>query len=170
MSRHHVATSRDQQVDDRGFTLFETLIATGILVTALAGIAQLLILSTHLTRQANVSGAALIAAQGKIEELGGLPFAYDEDGSPITDAWLELSSPSTLDEDSEPYIDWIGEGGDAQGSADGAVFARRWRVTSLGEEEPDSIAVEVCVFRMPAVEASARSADACLSTVRTRQP
>jgi prepilin-type N-terminal cleavage/methylation domain-containing protein len=41
----------------RGFTLFETLVATGILVTALAGIAQLFILSTHLTRQSNTSGA-----------------------------------------------------------------------------------------------------------------
>jgi prepilin-type N-terminal cleavage/methylation domain-containing protein len=31
----------------RGFTLFETLVATGILVTALAGVAQLFVLGSH---------------------------------------------------------------------------------------------------------------------------
>lgn len=55
----------------RGFTLFETLVATGLLVTALAGLAQLLVLGTHLTRQAIASGGALVAAQDRIETLRG---------------------------------------------------------------------------------------------------
>ena len=61
----------------RGFTLFETLVATGILVTALAGVAQLFVLGTHLTRGAGASGIALVAAQDKLESLRGLAFAYD---------------------------------------------------------------------------------------------
>jgi type II secretory pathway pseudopilin PulG len=154
----------------RGFTLFETLVATGILVTALAGIAQLLILGTQLTRQANASGAALVAAQDKLEELSGKSFNYAADGSSVTEPSLELSPESTLDEDAPPYVDWIDSQGSAHVVPDGAVFARRWRVSSIGEGAPDAIAVEVCVFRMPSTGASAQSADACLSTARARQP
>jgi hypothetical protein len=50
------------------------------------------------------------------------------------------------------------------------VFVRRWRVASISDDEPESVAIEVCVFRMPADEVNARGADACLSTIRTRQP
>lgn len=152
----------------RGFTLLETLVATGILVTALAGVAQLFILGTHLTRQANASGAALVAAQGKLEVLGGLSFNYAADGSAITDPSLEASPASSLDEDADGFVDWLNTSGEASDSPDEAVFARRWRVSSIGDQ-PDSIAVEVCVFRMPA-NIDARGADACLSTIRTRQP
>ena len=154
----------------RGFTLFETLIATGILVTALAGVAQLLILSTHLTRQANAAGAALITAQDKLETLTGLAFDYDSTGAAVTDAALESSPASSLDEDVEPYVDWIDAAGQPHDTPEEAVFVRRWKVTPVSEAPPDSVAIEVCVFRAPADAASARSADACLSTLRTRQP
>lgn len=154
----------------RGFTLFETLVATGILVTALAGIAQLFILSTHLTRQSNTSGAALVAAQDKLEVLAGLSFDYDADGMAITDPSLEISPASSLDEDTEWFVDWLDSSGEASESSDDALFVRRWRVSSLTQDEPESVAIEVCVFRMPADDVSARGADACLSTVRTRQP
>jgi type II secretory pathway pseudopilin PulG len=152
----------------RGFTLFETLVATGILVTALAGVAQLFILGTHLTRQANASGAALVAAQDKLEVLGGAAFYYDAEGAAVTVASLDISPASSLDEDTESFVDGLDTSAEASESPDDAVFARRWRVSSIGDE-PDSIAIEVCVFRMPA-NTNARGADACLSTVRTRQP
>lgn len=153
----------------RGFTLFETLIATGILVTVLAGVAQLFILSSHLTQQANIAGAALSAAQEKLEVLGGLSFDYDPTGLPITDPSLEVSPASSLDQDLDPYVDWIDASGEAGNSPDDGVFARRWRVTSIAGDAPEAVTIEVCVFRMPAAS-SARAADACLSTVRTRQP
>lgn len=153
----------------RGFTLLETLVATGILVTALAGVAQLFILSSHLTQQANTAGAALSAAQEQLETLIGLPFDYGPSGDPVTDPALAVSPSSSLDEDLEPFVDWVDSSGAASASPEGTVFTRRWRVTSIANDEPDAIAVEVCVFRMPAA-ASSRAADACLSTVRTRQP
>ena len=152
----------------RGFTLIETLFATGILVTALAGVAQLFILGTHLTRQANASGASLIAAQDKLEALGGLAFGYDANGGATTDRSLEASPASSLDEDTDAFVDWLNTSGEASGSPVDAVFARRWRVSSIGAD-PDSIAIEVCVFRMPA-NTTVRGADSCLSTIRTRQP
>ena len=50
------------------------------------------------------------------------------------------------------------------------VFVRRWRITPMNDAPPESVAIEVCVFRAPAEGVPARSADACLSTIRTRQP
>jgi type II secretory pathway pseudopilin PulG len=154
----------------RGFTLFETIIATGILVTALAGVAQLFILSTQLTRQANTSGAALAAAQDKLETLVGLPFEYDAAGAPVTDPALGESPSSSLDEDTAPFVDWIDAAGDPSALGDGAIFVRRWRVTTIGDDVPDAVTVEVCVLRAPADDLTVSGAEACLSTVRTRQP
>jgi type II secretory pathway pseudopilin PulG len=149
----------------RGFTLVETLVATGILVTALAGIAQLFVLGSHLTRQAGTSGIALIAAQDKIETLRGKAFTYDPAGAEATDSTLEPSPPTSLAEDVDPYVDWLDYGGQPS-DADDAALIRRWRITSLGMTTPDSIAIEVCVF----TSRRARAADVCLSTIRTRQP
>ena len=149
----------------RGFTLFETLVATGILVTALAGVAQLFVLGSQLTRQAGASGAALIAAQDRLELLRGQAFTYDPSGLAVTDPALEPSPRSSLDQDIDPYVDWLDANGDTTGNEDDAVISRRWRVSSLGATTPDAIAIEVCVFRF-----RARSPDACLSTIRTRQP
>jgi type II secretory pathway pseudopilin PulG len=151
----------------RGFTLVETLVATSILVTALAGIAQLFVLGSHLTRRAGTSGIALIAAQDKLESLRGRAFTYDAAGAPATDSALEPSPSSSLAEDSDPYVDWLDQSG-RPSDPDDAVLTRRWRITSLGMTTPDAIAIEVCVFPFPS--RNARGADACLSTIRTRQP
>jgi type II secretory pathway pseudopilin PulG len=151
----------------RGFTLFETLVATGILVTALAGVAQLFVLGSHLTRQAGASGMALVAAQDKLESLRGLAFTYDAFGTEVTDATLELSPSSSLSEDADPYVDWLDSSREVLEDAEGAVITRRWRITSLGATTPDSIAIEVCVFPD---DGSGRAPDGCLSTIRTRQP
>lgn len=165
-------TSRVLQLfnSPRGFTLLETIVATGVLVTALAGVAHLFILSTHLTRQANTAGAALVAAQDKIETLVAAPFDYDSSGAAVTDPALQPSPASSLDEDVDPFVDWIDRSGAPSESSDGAVFVRRWRVTSISDGAPESVAIEVCVFRLPAEAVPGTSADACLSTVRTRQP
>ena len=149
----------------RGFTLLETLVATGILVTALAGVAQLFVLGTQLTRQAGVSGAALIAAQDRLELLRAQAFTYDPSGLAVTAPGLAPSPSSSLDGDVAPYVDWLDANGDVTDVAEEAVISRRWRVTSLGTTTPDAVAVEVCVFRV-----GADYADACLSTIRTRQP
>ena len=153
----------------RGFTLVETIVATGILVTALAGVAQLFVLGSHLTRQAGASGIALVAAQDKLESLRGGAFTYDAAGLEVTDAALEPSPESSLSEDIDPYVDWLDDYGEAQSSPDGAVLTRRWRITSLGETTPDAIAIEVCVYPFTP-NGKAGGADACLAAIRTRQP
>ena len=154
---------------ERGFTLLETLVATSILVTTLAGVAQLFILGTHLTRQAGATGRALVAAQDKLESLRGEAITSDPGGFTVTAPALQPSSPTTLGEDTEPYVDWIAADGVATETAEGAMMVRRWRISSLGATTPDAIAIEVCVFRLPG-STDPRGADACLSTIRTRQP
>lgn len=153
----------------RGFTLLETLIATGLLVTALAGLAQLFALSLRLTRDAGHFGAALVAAEDKLESLRALRFGYDEAGTPVTDPRLAPAAPSALSIDTDPWVDWVDAGGVAVAAAE-AAFVRRWRITALGPGEPDAIAIEVCVFPSPALDRGPEHADACLSTARVRQP
>lgn len=154
----------------RGFTLFETLVATGLLVTALAGIAQLFVLSTHLTRQASASGMALVAAQDKLESLRGLAFAYDAAGASITAPALQPSPSSSLDENTAPNVDWLDAAGHVSDDANAAILVRRWRISTVEATSPEAIAIEVCVFRASVAAADHRAADACLSALRTRQP
>ena len=64
----------------RGFTLVETVVATGVLVTALAGLAQLFILSEPPDATGRARPAvALAAAQQKLESLRGLGVRGRED-------------------------------------------------------------------------------------------
>lgn len=153
----------------RGFTLLETLIATGILVTALAGVAQLFVLGGQLTRRAGASGFALLAAQDKLESLRGRAFTYDASGTAVTAAVLQPSPSSALAEDHEPYVDWLDQDGREVTDPDDAVLVRRWRISTLGVTTPDAISIEVCVFRI-AGAGDSLGADACLATIRTRQP
>ncbi len=153
----------------RGFTLIETLVATSILVTALAGLAQLIVLSSESARRAGIGGAALVAAQDKVEELRALAFAYDSAGASLTDAALRQSPSNTLDADVEPYVDWIDPSGTAHPSPDPAILVRRWRITPVDAEIPEAVTIEVCVFRI-GDDTGVRRADACLATIRSRQP
>jgi type II secretory pathway pseudopilin PulG len=154
----------------RGFTLIETVVATGILVTALAGLAQLMVLSAHLTRQASASGMALAAAQDKLESLRGLAFTFDAEGVPITSPGLQRSPAESLDADLAPAVDWIDARGESVAAVGAASYARRWRISTVADAIPDAIAIEVCVFKTPAAGLHSESADACLATIRTRQP
>ena len=151
----------------RGFTLLETLIATGVLVTVLAGVAQLFILSTRLTREAGTSGVALAGAQEKLESLLARPFAYGAAGESITDPALEITGEDSLADDIESYVDTLDQDGSVVADAAEAAYLRRWRISAVDEATPPSILIEVCVFRAPG---DAASPEACLAAIRTRQP
>jgi type II secretory pathway pseudopilin PulG len=153
----------------RGFTLLETLIATGLIVTAVAGLAQLFALSVRFTRDAGQFGVALVAAQDKLETLRSLTFGYDGSGEPITDPGLRPSGAATLAGDVERYVDWLDERGNVLGSPGGAAYVRRWRVSEVAVDDPEAIAIDVCVYRVPGVNSEPAHADACLATMRVRQ-
>jgi len=154
----------------RGFTLIETLIATGILVTTIAGVAQLLALSVRSTRESGQYGVALVAAQDKLECLRSLKYGFDDSGQPAGDAALVPSPLWSLAENAESYVEWLDHWGRAVDAAGPAEYVRRWRITEIDEHAPSALAIEVCVFKSPVVRRGPVDAEACLATVRTRQP
>ena len=147
----------------------ETLVATGVLVTALAGLAQLFVLSVRFTRESAQSGAALVAAQDKIESLRALRFGYDDSGAAVTDPRLAPSAATSLSENIDGYADWIDEAGNVMTEV-GASYVRRWRITTIAAGEPAAIAIDVCVFSAPAINREPGNADTCLAIARVRQP
>ena len=153
-----------------GFTLIETLIATTLLVTALAGLAELFALSVRSAHESGRSAAALRAAQAKLESLRALRFGYDELGARITDARLDPSPVTSLATDTDRYVDWVDGFGGVLPGVDGAELVRRWRIARIAADEPEAIAIDVCVFTVPAVGRGPLDADACLATIRVRQP
>jgi hypothetical protein len=153
----------------RGFTLVETLIATGVLVTAIAGLAQLFALSMRFTRDSGQFGAALVAAQDKLESLRSLTYGYDDAGHPLTDPRLEVSPPASLAESTGAYHDWLDSAGRVA-AEQGAMLVRRWRISEIAMDDPAAIAIEVCVFAAPAADRDPVHADACIATARVRQP
>ena len=154
----------------RGFTLVETLIATGLLVTAIAGLAHLFALSAQFTRDSGQFGVALAGAQDKLEALRALRFGYDDGGEIVTDPRLSASPAASLSEDVASYVDWLDESGGVLPGSRGAEYVRRWRITAIASDEPEAIAIEVCVFSMHSANRDPQQADACLATVRVRQP
>ena len=152
-----------------GFSLVETLIATGILVTALAGVAQLLAVSVRQAREPGARGSAVAAAQAKIEWLRARTFGFGPDGESVTDAALLPSPPGAMAEDVPGYADTLDHDGREAGAGDeGAAWARRWAIRSIDAASADVISIEVCVFR--AASLAAVAAEACVFTLRSRQP
>jgi type II secretory pathway pseudopilin PulG len=161
------------QDTDPGFTLVETVVATGVLVTALAGVAQLFALSARSAQDAGNQGAALSAAQGQIEFLRSLAFSYGPLGEALTDDALSPAGGGSLAEDITGFVDYLdatGEPVDVGGPGHGVVWTRRWKVTPIDLFAPEALAIEVCVFPWPADGQSPLTASACLATIRTRQP
>ena len=157
---------------DTGFTLLETVVATGVLVTALAGLVQLFALTARSTREAGDQTAVLSAAQDKIEVLRSLTFGYGPLGEAITDPGLAPTGGS-LGSDTPGFADHLnlsGEVVDADRHGHGAVWTRRWRMTPVDDFVPEALVIEVCVFAYPAGRRSPLGAQVCLATVRTRQP
>jgi len=158
---------------DDGFTLVETVVATGVLVTALVGLAQLLALSARSAQGAGHQAAALMAAQAQVEFLRSVAFSYGPLGEALTDAALASSGGGSLTDDIAGFVDYLnatGEPVDVDGPGHGAVWTRRWKMTPIDLYAPEALAIEVCVFPWPAYGLAPLTASACLATVRTRQP
>jgi type II secretory pathway pseudopilin PulG len=158
-----------QQLPARGFTLVETLVATVVLITAIAGLAQLFVLTARFMRDSTRSRVALVAAQDKLEMLNAMRFGYDDDGAPVGDARLAPSPPGSLDQNVDEFFEWLtGDGTIASGR--GASYVRRWRITAVDLNEPPALAIDVCVYATSVFDRGPDHADACLGSVRVRQP
>jgi type II secretory pathway pseudopilin PulG len=155
---------------ERGATLIEVLVAAGLMVTLVAGLAHLLIASRESVVLTERSATAVLAAQDRLERLRALTLRWDLSGAPVEDGALAPSPSDALDRDADGYSDVV----DARGrptsdpGAGEGVFTRRWTVAPLGSDEPAALGLEVCVFGRRAPVGAPPVV--CLATVRTRQP
>jgi type II secretory pathway pseudopilin PulG len=177
---------------DSGFSLLEVLVAAFLLATALVTLAQLFAMSTRSNLHArNISYATLLAEQ-KVEELRALAWGFDTSGLPTTDVTTDTAtdsptdgtglSPSpvtSLQENTEGYVDYIGQFGEKLGGGttppDEAVYTRRWSVTPLPTNPNNTLILQVLVtpFRdRGAADAGAVTRlprEARIVTVKTRK-
>jgi prepilin-type N-terminal cleavage/methylation domain-containing protein len=84
---------------ERGFSLAEVAVATGILAVVSLGVAQMFALSTEKNLAAKHQVSTTTMATQKMEQLRGLTFSYDASGLglPVTDTTtnLTLCAPDT---------------------------------------------------------------------------
>jgi hypothetical protein len=121
--------------DEEGFSLLETLIACGLMVTALVSLAQLFSLSVRSNASSRDTSLAVTLATQKLEVLRVAPWAFDATGvargSPGTDG---LSSG----------VDYVDRAGRVV-SRGSAAFVREWWVDALTAAPDRTISVEVAV-------------------------
>ena len=148
--------------DERGSSLLEVLVATTILVTGLAALAQLFMLGTRANLQARQTTMAAILAQQKMEQLRGLAWSVDA-GLPVSDlttdttvvpetdsggTGLTPSPADALERNVAGYADFIDRYGSVLGGGQtppaGSVYLRRWSIEPLSGSA-DTLRLEVLV-------------------------
>jgi hypothetical protein len=102
-----------------GASLVEALVATLVFTVAVAALVPLLLVSIRSTRTARDAGQATWLAWQKIEDLRGLTY---ED--------LGHSPPSSLDEDTPGYVDYLDQAGDLSRAP--GLYVRRWAIEPVG--------------------------------------
>ncbi len=166
----------------RGFSIIEAIVATALLAVALVALAHLVVLSTEANRRSEASTRASSLATEKMEQLRGLMWGFDALGLPTADYSSDLTtmperddfgvgltpSPAgALDRSLAGYSDFAkADGRTLQGAGSapsGAFFERRWSIDPL-PENPDTIVLQVAVFRVGDAATLVR-----LVTVRTRK-
>jgi type II secretory pathway pseudopilin PulG len=168
--------------DDRGFSLLEALIASGLLAGALAALGQMFAISVANNRSARAASYATVLAQQKMEQLRGLTWGFDVLGLPITDTTSNTAVPvetptggtglgpspaGTLTSNTGGWVDYVDQSGDAIGGGTalppGAVYIRRWAVQPLPSNPADTIVIQVFVTTRVGRE------EARLISVKTRK-
>ena len=149
--------------DERGFSLLEALIATGILAASLVSIAALFGLAIRSNLAARNTTVATVLAQQKLEALRA-----------VTWTGLIESPANALDDNTPGFVDHVDQFGEIRGSAADpaadAIFTRRWAIEPL-PATADTLVIQVRVMRTTVRSVAGRVAEeARLTTVRTRRP
>jgi len=140
--------------------------ATGLMVVAVASLAQLFALSTQRNKGSKNTTFAAVLAQQKMEQLRGLTWGYDALGLPMSDTTTDTTvvpegnagtglspSPSnTLQQNTIGYVDYLDARGQSLGGATTnppatAVYIRRWMIEPLPTNPNNTIVMQVLVTR-----------------------
>ena len=174
-----------------GMTLVEVIVACAVFTVASLATAHLLVWAMRTLWFTGAETIALVAAQGKLEELHSLAWRFDEAGNRISDLDTHLAgrqasgggpglapSPSnTLHENVDGYVDYLDTNGEWAGSGSRpppeAAFVRRWAVRPLASAPDDTLVLEVLVVPIGAGRSSVRTTgqgagESWLISARTR--
>jgi len=180
---------------DAGFSLAETMIALGLLATALVTLAQMFGLSTRSNIGSRNTTYAAVLAEQKIEELRALTWGFDSAGLPLSDATsntavspetpnggkgLDPSPETALQENTDGYVDYVDNYGNKVGTGgqqppEQAVYTRRWSITPLPTNPNNTLIIQVLVTKNRNRGAANEGAvarlpeEARLVTVKTRK-
>lgn len=129
-----------------GFGLLETVVAAGLLILMVVGVAQLTAMSTAATRASGHDTTALLLATQKMEQIRSLRWRFDRAGRRESDEVTDLTvdppthrgvglrpSPGrSLERSVSGYVDYLDTHGRWLGNGtavpDGTAFVRRWSV------------------------------------------
>ena len=189
-TRSHVERCRSKYPEG-GFSLLETVVATGLLAGALAALGQMFAISVANNITARSGSYATVLAGQKMEQLRALTWGFDPLGTPIadltTDTAASLETPTggtglspspggTLTSNMAGYVDYIDQSGRMLGGGEtmpaAAVYIRRWSIEPL-PANPGTLVLQVMVTKRAdrgSIGAETRLPDeARLVTLRTRK-
>ena len=155
----------------RGFSLIETLVATGVMVVGVVGLAGLFVTGTTADQNSHQNTYATLLATQKMEQLRGLVFAFDQFGLPITDGTTNLAldppvpggscppacgltAGGSLGDDgtginSDGYVDYVDGNGNSLGGGPTApvntVYIRRWMIQPHPNNPANTVVLQVLV-------------------------
>lgn len=169
------------------------VVAAGLLVVVLAGVAQLTAMAVAATRTSAVDTVALLLASQKLEQLRSLPWRFDPGGRRVTDRATDLTrdppgsrgtglTPSprdSLTRSTPGYVDYLDEQGRWIGTGTapvvGTAFVRRWSIQPGRIGGQDTIILDVIVTplgpattRVPASRSPDLPGAVGLTTLRVR--
>jgi type II secretory pathway pseudopilin PulG len=169
----------------RGFSLLEALVASAILIVAVAGLVPLLILSTKANHDAHTSTFAVALAQQKLEQLRTLAWNVDAAGVAVSDTTTDIttmpeqagigvglsSSPAgALDRNTAGYVDFLdGSGAVLTDPRSVPAFTRRWSIAPVASNPANTLLLEVRVVRGNSSGSRRLPGEARVATVRTRK-
>jgi hypothetical protein len=153
--------------NESGFSLAETLIATGIMAASIAGLGQLFAVSVLSNRTARNTTFASVLATQKMEQLRGLTYGFDTLALPLTDITSNIAatpatptggkglSPSptgALRANTDGYVDYLDAYGKTVGTGgttipNGTTYIRRWSIEPLPTNPNNVIVLQVLVTR-----------------------
>ncbi len=182
---------------ERGFSLAEVAVATGMLAVVSLGVAQMFALSTEKNLAAKHQVSTTTMATQKMEQLRGLTFSYDSGGLglPVTDTTSNLAlctpdasgrglnpSPTgALETNTSGFVDFLDARGNciaATGTTApaGAIYTRRWAILPLPTNPNNTLILTVLVtttakesLRGSSTTRTRLVEDTMLTTVRTRK-
>jgi type II secretory pathway pseudopilin PulG len=158
LAKHRFSSSQS------GFSLIETIVATGILATSVVALAQMFAISVQNNRNARTGSYATTLAEQKMEQLRGLTYGFDNIGLPLTDSTTDTTQPTetpnggtgltpspagALLANVNGYVDYIDQFGNVLGGGQAVrpktVYIRRWSIDPLPTNPNNTLVLQVMV-------------------------